>query len=322
VKSTLRSGMLCSCLLLLALAPQLGAQAAAQQPPPPEPATQQAPAQPPAAPQPAPQPPARPQSQAPTVDLRDTGGDEYSIAPVFWLTKEPPDLQLGRASKQSTVDTTTGAVTPGQTTPGNLNFPGSSPYALGVVLTFPTTHENSLEVSGFRIDGKGTTTEAQDLILFGNGFNQGDLLTTSYRVQNFKLSWNYLTYPYPSRGAKFRLKTLWEVQYVGISTVINAPNDINAIPTAGDKSIIFPTLGLGVEYHPAKSVRLEAKASGFGFPHRSDIWDIQGSVVVKMGPIEAFAGGKGYHFKTSPQKDQYFTETLWGPFIGVRWIFR
>ncbi len=43
--------------------------------------------------------------------------------------------------------------------------------------------------------------------------------------------------------------------------------------------------------------------------------------VVKVGPIEAFVGGKGYHFKTSPNQDQYFTDTLWGPSVGVQLDF-
>ena len=339
--------MCCSFLFLLTLAPQLGAQGAPQQPPtvvePAQPPPPPSPSQPPPPgsvqippPQAAPQPPSvqtqtapppqtpapRPQPQSPTVDLRDTGGDAYSIEPVFWFTRSAPNLQLGRQAKMTTTDSTTGAITPGQAIPGNLQFPGTSPYGLGAILTFPTTHENSIEISGFRIDGKGSTTETQDLILFGNNFSEGDLLTTSFRVQNLKLSWNYLSYPYPSKSAKFRLKTLWEVQYVGISTVVNAPYDTNSIPTVGNKDVIFPTLGLGIEYHPSKSIRLEAKGSGFALLHRADIWDIQGSIVVKMGPIEGFVGGKGYHFKTSPQDDQYFTQTLWGPYVGVRYIFR
>jgi hypothetical protein len=328
VRSQLRSGILCSCLLFLTLQSRLGAQGPPQQPAPEAPAppssSQPAAPQAPAQTSPAPQqtPTARPPSQAPSIELRDTGGDGYSIEPVFWLPKEAPILQLGRTAKASTTDTTTGAITPGQTVPGNLNFPGSSPYALGAVVTIPTGHENSIEISAFRLDGKGSTTETQNLILFGDDFTQGDLLVTTYRIQNFKLSWNYLSFPYPSKGAKFRLKTLYEVQYLGISTVVNAPNDVNAIPTTGNKDIIFPTLGLGVEYHPSKYVRLEAKASGFGWPRRADIWDIEGSAVVRVGPIEAFVGGKGYHFKTSPNQDQYFSDTLWGPSVGVRWIFR
>ena len=318
MKLKLCGGILCACSVFLAQPPRLDAQTTA---PPAAPAAQTPPAQQ-AQPQAAATAPPPSSPKPPAINLHDTGGDAYSIEPLIWLTKEPPNLLLGLASKQSIVDPTTGIVTPGQSVPGNLQFPGQSPYALGAVITIPTTHENSIQLSGFRLDGHGDTTETQNLILFGNAFTNGDLLLTTYRVQNLKLSWNYLTYPYPSRGAKLRIKTLWEVQYTGISTVVNAPNDINAIPTAGVKDIIYPTFGLGVEYHPAKAVRLEAKASGFGFPHHADLWDIEGSVVVRVGPFEALGGGKGYHFKTSPDKDQYFAQTLWGPYVGLRWIWR
>jgi hypothetical protein len=256
------------------------------------------------------------------VDVRDTGGDGWSVEPMLWFTHRPPVLQLGREATKTTTDPVTGEITQGQTEPGNLNFTGQGSYAEGFVVTVPTLHENSLQLSGFRLDGKGTQTESENLILFGNNYAQGDFLITTYRVQSLKLSWNYLSYPYPSRGAKFRVKTLWEVQFAGVSTVINAPNDTATIPTAGNKDVIFPTFGLGLEYHPSKSLRLEMKGSGFGLPHRADIWDVEASAVLKLGSFEAFAGGKGYHFKTSPQANQYFTDTLWGPYVGVRWIFR
>jgi hypothetical protein len=320
VRSPLRSGILCCCLLSLTLAPRLGAQGGAQQPAA-SPSAQSTPQQTAEQPQ-ASSPQNPPQPTAPGVDVRDTGGDGWSIEPMLWLTHREPVLLLGREATRTTVDQATGLASGGQTEPGNLNFPGRAPYAEGFVLTVPTLHENSLELSAFRLDGSGTQTESENLILFGNNYAQGDLLITTYRVQSVKLSWNYLTYPYPSRGAKFRVKTLWEVQYAGVRTVINAPNDAATIPTSGNKDVIFPTFGLGLEYHPSKTLRLELKGSGFALYHRADIWDLEASAVLKLGAFEAFAGGKAYHFKTSPQANQYFTETLLGPYVGVRWIFR
>ena len=243
------------------------------------------------------------------------------MEPFYWLTKSPPVLRLGRAS-ESYFSNITGTFVPGQTVPGNLNFPGGSRGATGVLVTIPTGHENSLQFTYFRILGDGDTFAGQDLLLFGNPFTQGDQLITNYKIQNFKLSWNYLTYPFPSSGAKLRIKTLWEIQYTKVFSSIDAPADAYAITTQATKSIVFPTFGLGIEYHKSEHLYFEAKGSGFGVPFRADIWDIEGSFVYRIGRVEIFGGGKGYHFKTSPQDNQYFTDTLWGPYAGVRWIFR
>jgi hypothetical protein len=231
-----------------------------------------------------------------------------SIAPLFWLTKNPPRLREGRAAFQSN--------------PGNLDFPGGSQHGVGGIITIPTGSENSLQFSYFRVQGHGSTTATQDLTLFSNPFFQGDVLATSYKLQNFKLSWNYLTYPHPSNGAKLRIKTLWELQYTTISPLVDAPADPNVTPSGNGKSIFYPTLGLGIESHLGKHVRLEVKGSGFGYYHSAAIWDTEGSAAFHYGPVEILLGGKAYHFKTSPKSDEYLSDTLWGPFVALRWILR
>jgi hypothetical protein len=115
---------------------------------------------------------------------------------------------------------------------------------------------------------------------------------------------------------------LYEVQYVGISSTFDAPADPDATPTSGSKTVILPTFGVGLEYHPTHHLRLEIKGSGFAIPHHSDIWDVQAAAVLRYGHFEVFLSEKGYHYKSSPQGDQYFTETLLGPFAGVRYLFK
>ncbi len=310
MKSKLRSGIVCSCLLFL-IQPTRGVAQDAAQP------QQTQPTPPPAAPPPPPPPPVPVR-----VEDHDTGGDAYSIEPIFWQVKAPPDLKLGFAATQITTDPTTGVVTAGQTAPGNLNYPGGSKYGLAGVITVPTGRENSVQVSYFRIQGSGSTTANANLILFTNSFPKGDFLTTSYKIENYKISLNYLSFPYPSNGARFRVKTLWEFQYLNLNSLIAAPNDINAVNTTGSKHIVLPTLGIGLEYHPAKNVRLEVKGSGFGILHHMDIWDTEASAVFRFGKVEAFLGGKAYHFKTTPQGNQYFSDTLYGPMVGLRYMFR
>ena len=320
MKLTLSSGIVC---LLFGALTSFGQQAASSQPDDP-PVEQQPPAQtpPPQQQPPPPTVPGTPSVPKTTVQLppatppvtptppqeRDTGGDGFSIMGAYWLNNAQPVMRGGA----------------GDTTfyPGGLRFNGNKKYALEGQVTIPTGKENSLEFTYWRKQGYGTSLLGVTENIFGNFFAAGDSVLTRYTLQSMKLSWNYLTWPYPSNSAKFRVKTLWEVQYVGISTTFDAPLDVDAVATSGSKTVILPTLGVGLEYHPAHHVRLEMKASGFAIPHHSDIWDAQAAVVLRYGRIELFLSEKAYHFKSSPQGDQYFTQTLIGPFGGVRFLFK
>lgn len=247
-----------------------------------------------------------PQTPTPPQE-RDTGGDAISLALFYWLNNAQPVLRGGAA------DTTE--------LPGNLNFVGNKKYAYEGIVTIPTTHEDSIEFTYDRKQSFGNSIIPVTENFFGNNYTAGDLVITRYTLQTMKLSWNYLTWPYPSNGAKLRIKTLWEVQYAGIGSTYDAPLDPDASPATGNKTVVLPTFGLGFEYHPSRHFRIELKGSGFGIVHHADIWDGQFSLVARYGRIEIFLSEKAYHFKTSPQGDQYFTETLLGPIGGVRFLF-
>jgi hypothetical protein len=119
------------------------------------------------------------------------------------------------------------------------------------------------------------------------------------------------------------VKTLYEVQTANISSSFDAPADITAISTYGTKRVILPTLGAAVEYHVSKYFYLNAKGSGMGFPHHTDLVDAEGEAVVKVGHIEAMIGDRYYHFKTAPgASDEYFFFTMTGPFVGIRYTWR
>jgi len=286
------------------------AQEAPQQPPPaPQTPPPTAPGTPPVPKPTVTMPPAPPPSaQKPPVSQdHDTGGDALSIELFGWLTETSPTIKGGGSS------TVTDA--------GNLHFPGHK-LAEGVIISIPTTHENSLEFTYLQVKGQGNSVLGVTENFFGNDFSAGDTLASNWRIRAMKLSWNYLTYPYPSNGAKLRVKTLWEVQYVGVNGSFDAPADVNAVSTMGGKSVVLPTLGLGAEYHPAKRVRMEAKASGFGILHHAVIWDAEASVVLRIGRVEALAGERLLHYKTSPKSDEFFNQTLGGPYVGLRWVFR
>lgn len=239
---------------------------------------------------------------------RDTGGDVYSVEPIYWLVHKAPSLAQGHANQD--LD------------PGNLNFPGRSKAALGLVITAPTGHENSLQFTYFEVKGQGNTILNNTYQFFTTQYAVGDVLATNYHTVDYKLSWHYLTYPYPSAGAKFRLKTLYEIQYASVRGSFDAPADVNAVPTEGIKSIFRPTFGLGIEYHPMRRVRFEATASGMAWPQHGDIWDADASLVVRGPHFELLLGGRAFHVKTTPQADQYYTQTLIGPYGGLRFIWK
>ena len=172
--------------------------------------------------------------------------------PFYWCNNDQPVMRGGRPTPPYL--------------PGNLHFTGNKKYSYGAVVTIPTGHENSFEFTYWRKQGFGTSVlgSTETYNFFGDNFAPSDSVLTRYTVQSMKLSWDYLTFPYPSNSAKFRLKTLYQIQYVSVGTSFDAPADPDAIPTSGNKDMIFPTLGVGLEYHPSRHFRLEMKASGFG----------------------------------------------------------
>ncbi|HML17224.1 MAG TPA: hypothetical protein VK419_09365 [Bryobacteraceae bacterium] len=330
------SAILCSCLFLGVsgaraqdnppqgviqdLAPDVSADAADPQAQPPSQTAPQNPAQnppqtapgTPAIPKPTVQlPPAPPQQTQPATIIaeHDTEGDYLSLEPMFWLTKTAPVMSPANGNTF--------------TNPGSLHFPGHSKYGEGAAITVPTTRENSIQFTYFRLTGQNNSYLPAEVYFFGNGFSAGDLLYSAYTVQTMKLSWNYLSWPYPSKGAKLRIKSLWEMQYAQISTTFNAPADTTAIETYGTKRVIYPTFGIGAEYHMSKRFYLNVKVSAFGFPHHADIVDGEGDLVMRMRHVEAMLGDRYYHFKTSPRaSDEYFFFTMTGPFFGVRYVWR
>ncbi len=292
------------------------AQQATQPPaqPPNQPPAQPPPTQPPGgveATPPVPKPTVQmpvPRPPPPVTTERDTGGDNFSIEPFYWLARAAPTIAQGHANTDFD--------------PGALGFPGHSKFADGVFITVPTGHENSFEFRFFQQTGQGNSILGVTEQFFTTQYAVGDVLATNYRLSSYKLSWNYLTWPYPSAGAKFRFKTLYEFQYAAVRGSFDAPADVNAVPTEGIKSIIRPTLGAGIEYHLARRVRFEAKLSAMGFPHHGDIYDGEASLAAGGPHFELLAGARIFHLKTSPTSDQYYKETLWGPYLGLRLIWK
>jgi hypothetical protein len=251
---------------------------------------------------------------APTVENKatkvipnvpDDPTDGFSIGVFYWLTDGPATLLGGDQSAQPSVQT--------------LDLPRFKRQTPGIRISTPAGKYNRLVISGFQAKGSGQTTATQDSNFFGNSFPLGDKLQVDYRVRNVKISWDYLLYPAPPT-AKLRYKALFEFQYVSAKPTISAPLDFNATTATGSRNIYLPTLGVGADFVPSKNFRLEVRGSGMGFPGKSYIVDAEASAVFRVSHIEVAGGGRYFHFRTSPNSDQFIRGTLFGPYISLRYL--
>lgn len=278
---------------------------------------QEAPAHPAPPPAEAPPPPVivstpRP-PQEPAV-LEDGG---LSIEPFYWFSNQQPSLRGGKIAADLAAFE-------------SLDYPGNSNRPIGGEIGIPTGHSNTLRLSYFRVQGNSNTTAAQDVSLFGEAFNAGDYLTSNYLVQNAKISWDYLSYTWRKPSTHIHLKTLYELQFVNVGTNVAAPfkdittdasGNIDYNTAAGTKTLFYPTIGMALGSSFGHRFRWEIKGSGFGLPHRGNIWDAQGTIAVRVGPVEVLGGEKAFHFKTSPNAEQYFMQTLQGAYVGIRYYW-
>jgi hypothetical protein len=316
----LRNRILYLCLLL-----SIGALCLhAQEPPPAQPPQQ---VQPPAQQPPPEQPPAQAKQQpaekkparaaTPPVVREDSSDGGFAVEPFYWYTgKVNPILRGGAKAPVGT--------------PPDLNFPGTSRPAYGLVVSVPGSGDNNLRISYFVAKGSGDTTLQKFATFTSVLMNPGTFLTTRWTVTNAKISYDFLSWPNPPTS-RFRLKTLWELQGLWFQSQINDvfrpivldangnPLPANAISTDW---FVLPTFGLAIEHLVSRHFYWQVKGSGFGIPKRADLWDAEGKMALRFGHWEAQIGGKAFHFKTSPARTQYTQATLWGPFVAVQWSSR
>ena len=242
-------------------------------------------------------------------------GTGLSIEPIYWYTRGGTPVLRGGATDVN-VD------------PGNLNYT-SRPYrSIGARVNIPVSKNGTLRGSYFQTQSTGSTTAPVDLNLFGQVITKGDLLATRYRVEAFKLSYDYLTYFWKRGNSEMRLKTLYEVQRISVTNEVDdfqvdsTGTVVNINPVTGTKSLFWPTLGLGLEHTLSRHFRWEARASGFALPHRAVLGDMEAAVAFRVGHFELLGGGRFLHFKTSPQSDQYNIGSLYGPYAGLRYYWK
>jgi len=238
-----------------------------------------------------------------------------------WFPTQEPVMDKGRGSTFTTASRT--------------DLLGKPKLAEGAEVGIALGLHNALRITYFDTRASGNFTNATDLQLWNQTYTAGTYLSTNYRLQNVKISFDYLTWPYPVESRRFRLKTLWQVQYTSIRTAFDAPNlplfdssgnplvDASGNPLSyaatGSKWFVSPTFGLSATQYVTRHFRLEAEASGFAIPRHTTIWDADASANLRVGHFEVRAGAKAFHFKTSTNADFYMRNTIGAAFVGLRW---
>jgi len=220
---------------------------------------------------------------------------------------------------------------------GNSYFQlqGKPRVAEVIDLGFAAGLHNTVKLTYTDFRASGDFTSAGALVAWAQSYDANTYISTNYHVQSFKLSYEYLTWPYPVGSRKIRLKTLWQAQYTQINSIFDSPmnyydsNGNIKVDSAGNpvnlsgtriRHIVSPMFGLGLTYYPSRHLRFEMGGSGFGWPHRYDIWDSDASVNLRvLGHFEVRLGGRAFAFKTSTHADYYLKGTWASAFFGVRW---
>jgi hypothetical protein len=273
-----------------------------------QPPTAPAPAAPGAAAPAAPRPAAPQNAQPPAPDYPD-----------------PRTLTFGAFVWATGLDNSGPNLVSGSTAPDNetLDDLGKArPVAGGVEVSLPITRTGSLHFESLLAKGDGNVTTTVTTDVFGNTYGAGTALVPQYSIFASKLYLDDLLFPHKFPVAKFRLKSLWEFQYIHMKTVVDAPalNTATASAAAvGTKQIFLPTFGIAAEYALTPHVLARVDASGFGLPGKSNIWDANVTLSYRRGSWELYAGGKALHFKSSGNATEYVTDTLAGVLVGLRW---
>ncbi|MEQ1885986.1 MAG: hypothetical protein ABL967_13060 [Bryobacteraceae bacterium] len=243
-------------------------------------------------------------------------GRGLSVEPIYWMTTARGGIRKGAKSASSA--------------PGDLDYNSSPKEMVGAVVTVPAGKTNAVRVT--YLATRNFTTAAGSiaptaLSLFGTDIGNGDPIAVSYKLQNVKLSYDFLTYFFKKGNTDFRIKTLWEIQYFSINNSIVdfiplSDGTFAPTPFTKDRSIITPTFGIGLEHTISRHFRWEAKASAFALPHRSTLIDSEASLALRFGRLELLGGGKLYHFKSNVQNDNYVSGDVYGPYAGIRFYWK
>jgi hypothetical protein len=253
--------------------------------------------------------------------VRLPGETGWFIGVNAWFPTEKPVFDKGKGSSF--------------TDSSRVSMQGKPKLAEGLEIGLAAGAHNTLRFAFFQARAAGNFTTDKELTLLGQVYDPSTLISTNYKLQTGKISFEYLTWPFPVESRRFRLRTLWQIHYVNYQSAFDAPqlplvdssgnaltdSSGNALSYAAKHShwFISPAVGLGLTHYVTRHFRLDASASGFTFPHRMALGDGEATANFRVGRLELRVGGKGFYFKTSPRQEYYGRGTLGSAFVGVRW---
>jgi hypothetical protein len=258
-------------------------------------------------------------------DVRLPGEYGFYIGVDGWDPTQQPIFNHGRNS--------------GLTNSSYVTFQGKAKTGKGAEFGNALGLHNSLHLSYLETRAAGDFTTPVILsVAGGQTYAAGTLVSTDHNIQDVKISFDYLTWPYPVESRKFRLKTLYQVQYVAARAGFDAPllplvdaNGNLILDSSGNpisyaasetKWFILPTFGLSATQYLTHNIRLEASADGFAIPHHSTLYEGESTLNFRVNHFELRGGAKLFHFKTSTSQDFYLKGTLASVFFGIRWYSR
>jgi len=267
-------------------------------------------------------------ARVPEVSSTVNTGNGLSIEPIYWFTRGIPVLRAGNAWLAG-AGTSPGLLSDNAANPGNLDYADRLQRSPGAEVSVPVSKNATIRVTYFRANSYiGATTAPGNINLFGQAITGGDTLATSSNVQGYKLSYDYLTYFWKRGSSELRLKTLYEIQRISVNSEVDdfqvdtTGALININPVIGTQSVFLPTFGLGLEHTLSRHVRWEARGSAFGLLHRGDIVDAQADVALRVSHLEVLGGARWLHFKTNPASAQYNVESIFGPYVSLRYYWK
>jgi len=253
-------------------------------------------------------------------DVRLPGEQGISLGVTVWNGNAKPEFEKGSFDYAYL---------------GNIRMQGNPKVDQGFSGSIALGLHNVLHVSYFTTRASGNTYAPSELGLITQVYLQGDYLATDYHLQSYKIGFDYLAWPYPVKDSRFRLKTVWEMQFMRARIGFDAPllpivdaygNPLTnsnggflSYATAHTYQFYIPEAGIATQYWVTRGFRVEAGGAGFSIPHHQNSWDFEGSLNFRAGHYELQAGYRGYHFRTSAQQDFWVRGTMVGPFIGLRW---
>ena len=278
--------------------------------------------------QPAPGSSNRPQIQQPPPppprlpDVRQPGETGWWIGLSGWFPTQKPTFNKGRGASFTDASL--------------VDLQGKPKYAPEAELGLAVGLHNTLRFQYFEAKATGNINSIpQQLHLWEQTYESGTYLATTYKMQHGKMSFDYLTWPFPVESRRFRFKTLWQVQYTAIRAQFDAPKkpiadeagnplvdaagNLISYAGVGTRWFVSPEFGVGAAYYSGRHLRWEANASGWTWPKRNTVWDADTSINFKYGHVELRVGAQAFHFKTSTQAEYYGKGTMGSVFAGVRW---